>query len=247
MFAHALDKQLRIPLYYQLKTLLLQRIRNGELKPNDRLPAEDLLADQFDVSKATVRQALNELATAGVLRRVQGLGTFVAEPRLELGPRELTSFTGEMSARGLRPSSRVVKQEVIQADGVLAEKLHVEVGSDVFLLQRLRLADSQLMGVQTAHILLALAPQIVQHDFSEGSLYDVFRYFGLLPARAHEIHYAVLIEGPEAEMLGVKEGTAGLAGERTTFLAAGQPLEFVYSLMRGDRYQIVLDLMAHPR
>jgi GntR family transcriptional regulator len=101
------------------------------------------------------------------------------------------------------------------------------------------------MGMQTAHVPVALAPSIMDQDFSQVSLYSVFSSrFGLVPAAAHEIHYAILIEAEDAQTLGVREGTAGLAGERTTFLSSGRPLEFVYSLMRGDRYQIVLDLVS---
>ena len=103
-----LSKDLPIPLYHQLKTLLLEQIRTGEMKPNDRLPAEDELAATHRVSKATVRQALNELAVAGVLRREQGRGTFVAEPKLAQGPREMTSFTDDMRSRGFHPASKVL-------------------------------------------------------------------------------------------------------------------------------------------
>src|SRR5215813_15372369 len=124
-----LSKDLPIPLYHQLKTLLLEQIRTGEIKPNDRLPAEDDLAATHGVSKATVRQALNELAVAGVLRREQGRGTFVAEPKLAQGPREMTSFTDEMRSRGFHPTSKVLKQEVIKAEADVAEKLRLPEGS----------------------------------------------------------------------------------------------------------------------
>src|SRR5215470_340933 len=127
-----LSKDLPIPLYHQLKTLLLEQIRTGEMKPNDRLPAED------------------ELAVAGVLRREQGRGTFVAEPKLAQGPREMTSFTDEMRSRGIHPTSKVLKQDIIKADADIAEKLRVAEGAQVTRLQRLRLADGEPMGIQTA-------------------------------------------------------------------------------------------------
>src|SRR5262249_24205903 len=160
-----LSKDLPIPLYHQLKTLLLEQIRTGEMKPNDRLPAEDELAATHGVSKATVRQALNELAIAGVLRREQGRGTFVAEPKLAQGPREMTSFTDEMRSRGLHPTSKVLIQDVIKAEADVAEKLRIAEGSQVMRLKRLRLADGEPMGIQTAYLLLALAPQLDQEDF----------------------------------------------------------------------------------
>ena len=105
-----LDRELPVPLYHQLKSLLLRRIEVGELKPNARLQTEDQLAAAYQVSKATVRQALGELVHAGYLRREQGRGTFVAEPRVDQGPTELTSFTVDMRRRGLGPTGRAEHQ-----------------------------------------------------------------------------------------------------------------------------------------
>ncbi len=241
-----LSKNLPIPLYHQLKTLLLEQIRAGEIKPNDRLPAEDELAAFHGVSKATVRQALNELAVAGVLRREQGRGTFVAEPKLAQGPREMTSFTDEMRSRGLHPTSKVLKQDIIKAEADIAEKLGVAEGNQVTRLKRLRLADGEPMGIQTAYLSLALAPQLAQEDFTDASLYAVIeRKYGLWPARAQETYVAVLLDRAEAKLLKVAAASPALLAERVSYLTSGQALEVTYSIMRGDRYQIVLDLTRH--
>ena len=96
-----LDKGLPVPLYHQLKTVLLENLRSGEWKPNQQLPTEDELGSRFGVSKATVRQALRDLAQAGLVRREQGRGTFVADQKVQFGPRHLTSFTEEMRDFGL--------------------------------------------------------------------------------------------------------------------------------------------------
>jgi len=241
-----LSKDLPIPLYHQLKTLLLERIRAGEMKPNDRLPAEDELAATHGVSKATVRQALNELAVAGVLRREQGRGTFVAEPKLAQGPREMTGFTDEMRSRGFHPASKVLKQDVIKAEADVAEKLMIAEGSQVMRLKRLRLADGEPMGIQTAYLSLALAPQLAQEDFTDASLYEVLeRKYGLWPARAQETYVAVLLDRAEAKLLKVATASPALSAERVAYLTSGQALEVTYSIMRGDRYQIVLDLTRH--
>jgi GntR family transcriptional regulator len=238
-----LSKDLPIPLYHQLKTLLLERIRKGEMKPNDRLPAEDELAATHGVSKATVRQALNDLAIAGVLRREQGRGTFVAEPKLAQGPREMTSFTDEMRSLGLHPASKVLTQEIIKADVDMAEKLRVAEGAQVMRLQRLRLADGEPMGIQTAYLSLALAPRLVEEEFTDASLYEALeRKYGLWPARAQETYVAVLLDRAEAKLLKVAVASPALSAVRVSYLSSGQPLEVTYSIMRGDRYQIVLDL-----
>src|SRR4051812_24574353 len=107
-----LDRTLYVPLYHQLKEILLEEIRCGKLKPDDRLPSEDQVAAAYGVSVITVRRTLTDLATEGVLRRERGRGTFISRPSVEQGPRELTSFAHEMSKRGLRSSSRVIEQRV---------------------------------------------------------------------------------------------------------------------------------------
>jgi GntR family transcriptional regulator len=191
-----------------------------------------------------VRQALDKLCAAGLVRREQGRGTFVAEPKIEQGPRDLTGFTQEMYKRGLRASSKILTQEAIKADGELAEKLKLEEGDDVLLLKRLRLADGEAMGIQMAYIPLALAPNLAAENFESASLYEILeRKYGLVPARASETHSAVLLDSVEAGLLGVAEDSPGLAAERVTFLNSGRPLELVRSVMRGDRYKIVLQLV----
>jgi len=237
-----LSKHLPIPLYHQLKTILLERVKSGELKANDKLPSEDEIAEQYGISKATVRQAIGELANEGLIRREQGRGTYVAEQKIEQGPRALTGFTEEMRNRGLRSNSRVLKQRVIKADAEAAEKLRIHEGDSLFELTRLRLTDGEPMGLQTAHILLALAPGLEDEDFS-ASLYDVLENkYGLVPNIAEETHTAVLLEPREAKLLKVPAGSPALAAERITYLADGRPFELVKSIMRGDRYKIILQL-----
>ena len=114
-----------LPLYHQLKTAILREIQAGRWKPGDRLPTEDELIARFHVSKITVRQALRELAEMGYIRRAQGRGTFVLHPPLEEGPRELTSFTGEMRGHGRVATSRVIDQAVVAAPADIASRLGV--------------------------------------------------------------------------------------------------------------------------
>ncbi len=126
------NKHSPVPLYHQLEAILLERINQGGFRTSDKLPAERELAAEFGVSKITVRQALSNLAAAGVVRRDQGRGTFVAEPKVEEGPRELTSFSQEMVRRGLRPSSLILQKEVIPAEAGIAAKLGLRQGDRVF-------------------------------------------------------------------------------------------------------------------
>lgn len=244
----ALDKRLPIPLYHQLKTVILEAIQSGDLKTDDQLATESDLAQTYEVSKITVRHALRELADSGYVRREQGRGTFVARTRLEQGPRELTSFTEEMRRHGLAAGSRVLETGVIPADGPMAEKLGIGAGAGVFFLRRLRLADGEPLGIQTSYVPLELAPGLPDVAMEIASLYNVLHLnFGLQPARARETHFAILLEAEEAELLEVEPGFPALAAERIAYLENGRALELTNSVMRGDRYRIVLDLVGGVR
>ena len=244
----ALNKALPVPLYYQLKCALIEAIESGQFQSGEQLPTESQLAEKFEVSKITVRQALKELADLGYIRREQGRGTFVAKVKLDQGPRELTSFSEEMRRHQLTAASRVIQRQQTEAADRVAEALRLRPGDPVFMLKRLRLADGEPMGIQTAHIPLSLAPGLGAEDLERGSLYEILRVrYGLEPAGARETYHAVPADPAAAALLGVVSGAPVFAVERVTCLAGGQPFEFVQSVMRGDRYSVVLELAANRR
>jgi GntR family transcriptional regulator len=238
-----------LPLYHQLKASILKDIEAGRWHPGDQIPTEDALAARFHVSKITVRQALRDLAQLGVIRREQGRGTFLQGAALEEGPRELKSFTAEMRGHGMAARSQVLEQGIIAAPPDVAERLQLQTGASVFRLHRLRLADAQPMGLQTAFVPGALAPGIEEIDFTDASLYEVLASrYSLQAASARETHQAVLIPDDIAALLQMPPGAPALRAERLALLADERPLEWVQSIMRGDRYKVVLDLtrQTHP-
>lgn len=244
MLTPRLDKQSPVPLYHQLRELLLEKIESGEWNPGARLPTEDELCEMYQISKTTVRQGLSTLAMEGILIRKQGRGTFVAESRIEQGPVQLTSFSEEMLQRGLRPASKILELKEIPVPSKIAEELELSKGEFVFMIKRLRLADDEPMGIQTAYLPAASSPGLFDEDLS-GSLYQILEEkYGIIIAFALETHYATLLDEHEAELLGIPPGeSAGLVAERRTFRQDGRPIEFVSSVMRGDRYRISVRLV----
>lgn len=242
-----LSRDLPFPLYHQLKTVLLREIEAGHWKPGDQLPTEDELVRRFQVSKITVRQALRELASQGKIRREQGRGTFVERPRVQQGPRELTSFTEEMRRHGMVSRSRVLEQETMPATEAIAAALDVPQDTPVFRLRRLRLADDEPMGVQTAFLPLDLVPGMAEIDVGDASLYDLLASrYSLHPAGARETYRVVVVRREDAALLRVAAGSPAMGAERVTSLADGRRLEYVQSVMRGDRYTVAVDLTAPP-
>jgi len=242
--AAPLDKSLPVPLYHQLQGVLKAEIESARWLPDEQLPNETKIAERFGVSKITVRQALQDLAELGYIRREHGRGTFVERRKFDEGPRELTSFTEEMKRHNLVATSRILSQMVVEADARVATALGLPAKSPVFVLKRVRLASSEPMSLQTAHIPAAFVPGLVA---DEGvSLYEVLQNrYHLYPARARETYLAAAADKAAAEVLGIPAGSPVFAVERVTHLPNERPFEFVQSIVRGDRYSIVLDLVKH--
>lgn len=236
-----LDRELPVPLYHQLLEVLKTQIETAAWRAGEQLPNESKLAERFGVSKITVRQALQNLESLGYIHREHGRGTFVAERKFDHGPHELTSFTEEMRRRELAGGSRILAQHVVEAEPQVSKKLHLVARSPVFVLQRVRLAGGEPVTLQTAHIPAQLVPGLELSP--ESSLYDVLqRRYHLNAARAKETYLASLAEPASAELLHIAPGSPVFAVERVTLLPNGNPFEFVRSIVRGDRYSIVLDL-----
>jgi GntR family transcriptional regulator len=239
-----LDKNLALPLYYQLQNILKTEIESGRWRPEQRLPSEEELTKRFQVSKITVRQALTELAQSGYINREQGRGTFVAKRKFDEGPRELTSFTEEMRRHSLTATSRVLDQSEGEMDDRVAGALRLPARSPAVTIKRLRLADSEPLSVQTAHIPAALIPGLRMPEGA--SLYEILRRdYELYPARARETYVAAVADETAAALLGIPVGAPVFEVERVTLTANEKPFEFVQSTVRGDRYVIVLDLVKN--
>lgn len=244
MTSQTLDRTSPVHLYHQLKLILRSKIENGEWKPGDQIPTEEELCERYHVSRITVKQALNGLVADGLLYRQQGKGTFVATPKIEQGPERLTSFSEQMQQRGLRPGGALLERQVIPASKKVAEQLKVEVGAPVIQIQRLRLADDEPMGIQTAHIPLSRCPQLVDEELGSRSLYQVLEKYGIHLVSAVERYEAVLTDEDEAKLLKVEFKSPAFLVERVTYDDNGTPVEFVKSVMRGDRYIVTVALRA---
>lgn len=236
-------KDAPIPLYYQIKTRLLESIETGQLKPGDRVPSERELTTHFNVSRMTARQALTELENQGYLYRLQGKGTFVATPKLDQPLAGLTSFTEDMRRRGLEPGAQVLSAEEVPAGRKAARALGLSETALVFRLERLRLAGGDPMALEIAHVPATLVPGLAEEGALERSLYGLLRErYGIRLIRATQSLEAVAANEYEAQVLHVKEGTPLLLLERVSRDEQDRPVEFVRSLYRGDRYRFITEL-----
>jgi GntR family transcriptional regulator len=236
----ALSSALPLPLYLQLARYLKSMIVGGTFGHQDALPSERELAERLEVSRVTVRKALKELLDEGLLVQRQGAGTFVnRNPYVEQRLSTLTSFSEDMSARGMTAGSTWLYRKVTVATPEETLALGLSPGVLVSRLQRLRTADGVPMALELAVVPTRFLPDPTE---VEGSLYAVLRRRGFNPFRALQRLTAIKLPVEQAEQLDMVEGAAALYIERRTLLEDGTPLEFVRSQYRGDAYDFVVEL-----
>ena len=229
------------PRYVQLRRRLVEGIGNGTLPPNSSLPPERELAEITDLSRVTVRKAIQELVSDGLVEQRQGSGTFIREPvaRMEQSLSVLTSFTEDMAKRGMDTTSKWLERGVFAPTDDEARALGLGEADEVARIYRLREAGGQPMALERASLPLNILPNPLE---VKTSLYEVLARTGHRPGRAVQKISAINIEAREAELLGVVEGAAGLSIERTSYLEDGRVAELTLSLYRGDAYDFVAEL-----
>ena len=243
----ARDRRTAVPLYVQLREKLRRDIRERGLRPGDRVPTEAQLEATYGVSRATIRQAVGDLEVEGVLRRVQGKGTFVATPRIQHVP-VLTSFTELLRSQGYEPSHQLLESSVVPADDDVARALEVEVHEPCRYLRRLFTADGEPVGVSQTWLSLSVIGdadrRIEQGAGHDRSLYALLDEGSDPPMLDHglETIKASGAGSSEAELLGCEVGTPLLLIHRSTFTADDRPVEWSRLAFVPGRYEYRVEL-----
>lgn len=226
------------PRYVQLRRRLIEGIETGVLPPNSSLPPEREMAEMTDLSRVTVRKALEELVREGVIEQRQGSGSFVRDQvgRVEQSLTQLSSFTEDMARRGMKTTSKWLERGIFEPSAEEIKVLGLPEGQQVARIYRLREADGHPLALERAALPLDILPNPTEIT---SSLYKVLAQHGRHPVRAEQKISAINIEAREAELLNVHEGAAGLSILRISFLADGRVAELTRSLYRGDAYDFV--------
>lgn len=225
-----------VPLYYQLKKIIKDSIANGSLKPGDAIPTETEFMELYDISRATVRQAIAGLVNEGYLRRERAKGTFIKYPPVErkfLG--NIKCFSEEMQRKGIAHSTKVLKNAIELVDSYVAEKLYLNTNDRIFCLKRLRIVDKSPVLIVQSHIPYELCPGIEKIDFNKNSLYDTLeKQYGIHLRQGHRIIEPKIVDSEETlELLQIKQGTCISYIESTIYDVNNRPVEFLQAEMTG--------------
>ncbi len=235
LLKHEIDKESPVPLYAQLKEIIKDEINSSNFKPGQLIPSERELVDLFEVSRPTVRQAVNELVNEGILNKKKGLGTFVAKPKIRQQFLEnLTSFQNEMREKGLPYATKVIDMKEVKTNSSLKE-IFGEHHTDFFYLERLRYINNNPVVLVSTYIPKSLAEGLLSEDLTNVSLYETLQSkYGLQIHRAIRVMEAVNSSDYESKFLEIEPDAAIMFIKTTGYLLNDEIFEYSIARYRGD-------------
>lgn len=227
--------------YTQLYEILVNKITSGEWKPNECIPTERELCQRYNLSRITVRDALNLLVKDGYIYRKQGKGTFVAIRPIEQKLTKLYTLREDILAKGLVPHNKILSFKKIKADGKVKSVLKMEDSEFVYELIRCLYASGTPYAVETSYIPVTLYPEITVDMIEKNGLYKTMQSFNIIPEQAKETLRAVPISLEDALLLNVKPSSIAIRDERTTF-SQSFTIEYTITIIKSDFFSYTVEL-----
>lgn len=236
-----LDRNGPIPLYFQVEQRIEEAILDGRLPAGARLENEVSLGQRLNLSRPTIRRAIQDLVDKGLLVRRRGIGTQVVHGRVTRGL-ELTSLFDDLSTTGQKPSTRLLSRSIETASDIVAERLGVPSGSPVLHIRRVRIADGVPVAVLENWLPEAFT-DITETDLSTTGLYDLLRSRGVSIRVAKQKIGARACSTSDAQLLDIDRGSALLTMERAAFDNSGHGVEYGSHFYRPDLYSFEVTLV----
>lgn len=232
-----------MPKYVQIKESFAEKIATGQLKPGDKIPSERELAHQFGVSRMTVREALTLLTSDGQLERIQGSGTYVAQPKLEHRLNLLASHTESAMQGAIEPTAKLLESKRINASQKIARALDLPIGQSVYRVMRLRFGNTTPMVLERAYFPCDRFQDLLDFDVEHASLFRILRdEHGVRFGRMIQVLEPIPANEFEARVLEVSQGSPLMLVCRQIFDADGRPVEHDRDVYRGDRSRFVSEV-----
>lgn len=236
-----IDRTSPVPLYFQIASRIEKAIAEGHIPPGARLENEITLGARLNLSRPTIRRALQELVNKGLLVRRRGIGTQVVH-----GPvtrkMELTSLYDDLSRGGQHPSTTLLSHRIVPADAGLAERLSVAEGSPVLHIRRLRRSDETPLAVLENFLPEEFTDLSAEQLESQG-LYQLLRRRGTAIRVAQQHIGARAATAEESRLLEIKAHGPVLTMDRTAYDNSGRAVEFGHHCYRPDLYEFEITLV----
>ncbi len=245
----SLNRSIPIPLYYQLKTILLEYIKKEHTDIEEPIPTEVEISQHFGISRPTVRQAINELVVEGYLYRIKAKGTFVSKPKIVQDfLLVLDSFNNEMKKKGLTPSTKILAKELIRSNEKVSQTLKINEGDDVIKLSRLRYADDEPIVFVITYIPYRVCPGLMGRDLEKESIYEIIeKESGMLISNATRSLESIIAGDFESILMDIPKGAPIQYFESVVYLENGTPVEYSLAKYRSDRSKFTFELKRQFR
>ena len=231
-------------LYSRVETVLASEIADGDLKVGDQLPTEDSLIARFEVSRITVRRAIQNLVGRGLVEIRRGKGTFVAAPKITQELTELSGFVEDMHALGRKPTARVISKKIVTADTTVASHLALTKGERVVRIHRVRLANGVPISFDETYLPLEIGKKIITNNLKVEPIFSLLeRKYDVPLIEAEYKLEAVAAEAEVAAALRVKQGSPIFRIERTSYSTGNRPVDYEKLYYRGDLVRFVTRLV----
>jgi GntR family transcriptional regulator len=239
------DSSNPIPKYLQISAWLKELIQTGRYTEGDKLPSEIELSKTCDVNRNTLRQAIAELVSAGILRKEKGMGTFVSSSiplALKHKLKSISSFRDDLREIGINDDTNVLKKGIEDAKNHISKTLLLGANNRVVVVRRLRAGNDVPFIYEESHLPGDMFKQILDMDLT-GSMYKLLsERFNIVLARCEQTIRAINLKGKIAKILELPENSAGIFMESVTFDENSIPVEVLYSYYRGDKYMFEVEL-----
>lgn len=244
LYSQTLRKNFSIPLYYQLKQILLKEIQSGAYDGNIPLPPEMELAEKFQISRPTVRQAIGSLVNEGILTRTKGKGTYVhlSAAANQAFVHQMGSYNHDFSTDGSIPETSVLSLQKMPVSPKIAGPLEITEDSLVFELIRLRFSNHEPTALITTYIPAEIDAALQSRDFTRESLHQVFDALKLPIRRISRIFEVKIPTVQERELMQLPENIPLFHFTTTAYTTGQIPIEYSFSKYRGDKNKFFIEL-----
>lgn len=234
-----LNRESSEPLYTQIQNILLDRINSEQYPANSLIPSESALCAEFGVSRSTLRGVINQFVQAGLLYRVQGKGTFVAEPKITTDTTMYIGIREQLEAQGYEVRTEVVDLQLISAGVSIARKMDIREGDKVYKLTRVRYVKDSPLSFHISYIPQKYCCDLETQDLENEQLCAILSiHYKQVRKSVTETLESVAANADESAILGVKKGDPLILLRDEIYNAKGEMFEYSSVAFRGDRHQI---------
>ncbi|ABK61413.1 MULTISPECIES: GntR family transcriptional regulator [Clostridium] len=239
-----LDKQNNTPLYIQLYNIFKELIESGNLQSGFKLPSENELSEQYEVSRSTVRQTLSELERYGYIYKERGKGSFVSVRPFSQNLSNLYNFSDEIKKYGKIPKYKLISLDIIIPKKNISETMNLNSQDTVYKIEIIRKIEDEPVLFETTYLPTKRFKKFETIDLNKKALYDILRYdYNVNFSKAKQTFYPVLASNVVKKYLdaNIKEPLACMNVERISY-ENENIVEYTIALVKGEKFRYSIDL-----